>query len=83
MFEIAEKFAFRYHLLEFWLKTAAQYLRSMEVPYEFGILSTLDRTPLVLWETEFEGSLSQEFQVKTSFPTSHCQAKQNEYPRLF
>ena len=54
VFESAEKFAFRYHhLLEFWVKTDAQYLGSMEVPYEFGILSTLDRTPLVLWENEF------------------------------
>ena len=62
MFESAEKFTFRYHhLLEFWVKKSAQYLGSLEVPYEFGILSTLDRTPLVLWETEFEGSLPQEF----------------------
>lgn len=84
VFESAKKFAFRYHhLLEFWVKTAAQYLGSMEALYEFVILSTLDRTPLVLWENEFEGSLSQEFQVKTSFPASHCHAKQNEYPRLF
>lgn len=84
VFESAEKFAFRYHhLLEFWVKTSAQYLGSLEVPYEFGILSTLDRTLVVLWETEFEGSLPQEFQVKTSFPASHCHAKQNVCPGLF
>ena len=65
---------------EFWVKTAAQHLGSTEILCKFGILSTLERTPLVLWEIEFEGSLSQEFHAKNLIPSSSLSCKTERVP---
>lgn len=68
---------------KFCLKIAVQHLGSTKVLWQSGILSTLKRTPLVLWEIEFEGSISQEVHAKTSFPEAHPHAKQREFNVLF